>query len=516
MRACWRDDAHEAVPSRGRAVAQRGRRAAPGSTNEHAGQGAGGRRHAAQRQAARRPARREGLCGRDGGERRGGARQGRVGVAGPHAARRHDARDSPDTTCAGDCAPIRRPPCCPSCSSRRSTRRASGSRASRPGADDFLGKPINQAELFARVRSLLRVKSLQDEVKRQAEALKEWNLKLEERVAEQVAQIAEHGPAQALLRAGRRRRDPVGGREIDPRAASSRDLLRVRRPARLHRVHRRGRAGGGRGGAAALSRDDGGADRRIRRDARPLRRRRHPRSSSTIRCRCRTGPKRATRMALRMQEQFDPLRARWSKLGYELDLGIGIAQGYATVGAFGYEGRVDYTAIGSVVNLAARLSDEAGPGEVLIDRRTRAALDDTASVRQPRRARAQGVHPAGDRVSTAVARLSGADRACAGPCALTGRLGHPDSTLRRRPARTGDSTARPSTGILSSNDHAGTDEGCRITSVVPRPPVVPPAARKRMTPSEGIAIAPIRSGRRGAAPNDGPLCCVNRRGGWQT
>ena len=81
-----------------------------------------------------------------------------------------------------------------------------------------------------------------------------------------------------------------------------------------------------------------------------------------------------------MQEQFGPLRARWSKLGYELDLGIGIAQGYATLGAFGYEGRVDYTAIGSVVNLAARLSDEAGPGEVLIDRKTRAALDDAAQV----------------------------------------------------------------------------------------------------------------------------------------
>ena len=71
---------------------------------------------------------------------------------------------------------------------------------------------------------------------------------------------------------------------------------------------------------------------------------------------------------------------RWPKLGYDLDLGIGIAQGYATLGAFGFEGRWDYSAIGSVVNLAARLCDEAQGGQILIDRRTRAALDDAAEV----------------------------------------------------------------------------------------------------------------------------------------
>ena len=85
-------------------------------------------------------------------------------------------------------------------------------------------------------------------------------------------------------------------------------------------------------------------------------------------------------MALAMQERFVPLRARWAKLGYELDLGIGIAQGFATLGAFGYEGRVDYSAIGSVVNLAHRLCNKASAGEVLIDRKIRAALDDTVRV----------------------------------------------------------------------------------------------------------------------------------------
>src|SRR5437773_1274880 len=57
------------------------------------------------------------------------------------------------------------------------------------GADDFISKPINQPELFARVRSLLRIKALQDEVRQQSDALKEWNVRLEERVREQVAEL---------------------------------------------------------------------------------------------------------------------------------------------------------------------------------------------------------------------------------------------------------------------------------------------------------------------------------------
>jgi len=90
--------------------------------------------------------------------------------------------------------------------------------------------------------------------------------------------------------------------------------------------------------------------------------------------------KRAAAMALAMQQRFAPLRDKWSKLGYELALGIGVAHGFATLGAFGFEGRWDYSAIGSVVNLASRLSDEAQSGQILIDRRTRAAVGDAAEV----------------------------------------------------------------------------------------------------------------------------------------
>jgi class 3 adenylate cyclase len=81
-------------------------------------------------------------------------------------------------------------------------------------------------------------------------------------------------------------------------------------------------------------------------------------------------------MALEMQADFVPLAARWRKLGHELGLGIGAARGYATLGAVGYEGRVDYSAIGSVVNLAARLCGEAKGGQTLVDRRAGAALED--------------------------------------------------------------------------------------------------------------------------------------------
>ena len=80
---------------------------------------------------------------------------------------------------------------------------------------------------------------------------------------------------------------------------------------------------------------------------------------------------RAVRMALRDAGARSRRCARgWTKLGYDLDLGIGIAQGYATLGAIGFEGRFDYAAIGAVTNLAARLCGEAKPGQILTNRRT--------------------------------------------------------------------------------------------------------------------------------------------------
>ena len=99
------------------------------------------------------------------------------------------------------------------------------------------------------------------------------------------------------------------------------------------------------------------------------------------------------RMALAMRERVDELVRGWRKRGYELDFGVGIAQGYATIGAIGFEGRWDYGAIGTVTNLAARLCGEAQPGQILVPRRLYGALEDLVEADARRRAGAQGLLP---------------------------------------------------------------------------------------------------------------------------
>ncbi len=85
---------------------------------------------------------------------------------------------------------------------------------------------------------------------------------------------------------------------------------------------------------------------------------------------------RAARMVIEMQREMVELAAGWGKRGYDLQMGAGIAQGFATIGGIGFPGRIDYGAIGNVTNLAARLCGEAKGGEVLLAQRVHAALDD--------------------------------------------------------------------------------------------------------------------------------------------
>ena len=89
---------------------------------------------------------------------------------------------------------------------------------------------------------------------------------------------------------------------------------------------------------------------------------------------------RAVRMVLVMRDRLAELTAKWHKRGFDLGFGAGIAQGYATIGAVGFEGRWDYGAIGNVTNLAARLCGEAKPGQILIAQRVLASVEDLVEV----------------------------------------------------------------------------------------------------------------------------------------
>jgi class 3 adenylate cyclase len=89
---------------------------------------------------------------------------------------------------------------------------------------------------------------------------------------------------------------------------------------------------------------------------------------------------RAIRMVVEMRARLAGLTANWRKRGFDLGFGAGIAQGYATIGAIGFEGRVDYGAIGSVTNLASRLCSEAGHGQALISRRVLSSIEGMAEV----------------------------------------------------------------------------------------------------------------------------------------
>ncbi len=249
------------------------------------------------------------------------------------------------------------------------------------GADDFLTKPVNMAELEARVRSLLRVKMLYQKIQAQADELAEWNTGLESRVKSQVEELDKLGRlkrflspqvADLIISSGDEsvldsHRSQIAALFCDLRGfthfsetAEPEDVIEV-----LQTYHEEmGRL---------IYDHEGTIDHR---------------AGDGIMCifndplPCDEPTLQAVRLAVAMRERMDELLGEWRKMGHELGFGVGLSTGYATLGLVGFEGRYDYCANGSVVNLAARLSDEALDTQILISQRAYTAVDEQVEVEE--------------------------------------------------------------------------------------------------------------------------------------
>jgi adenylate cyclase len=243
------------------------------------------------------------------------------------------------------------------------------------GADDFVTKPFEQAELLARVRSLLRIKRYHDTIEAQAAELAAWNRELEQRVEDQVGALERMGRlrrflspqiAELIVSSGdesflqSHRCDitvvfcDLRGFTSFAETAEPEDVISVLNEyhaALGDLVHRF---------EGTLERFTGDGLMVIFNDPLP----------------CPDAPQRAVRMGIAMRTRMNELTEQWRHRGYQLDFGVGIAQGHATLGRIGFEGRADYSAIGSVTNLAARLCAAASARQILISQRVFAATED--------------------------------------------------------------------------------------------------------------------------------------------
>ena len=247
----------------------------------------------------------------------------------------------------------------------------------RAGADDFVSKPFNQGELRARVASLARVKRYQDLINQQAEELKRWNAELESRVDAQLEELERANRLRRFLSPqlvdlvidsgsesflnGHRREVVVvfcdlRGFTSFAEASEPEEVMGV-----LHEYHDAvGKLIFAYEGT--LERFSGDGLMVFFNDPLPID----------------DAPERALRMCVAVRDRVRVLAEGWRRRGHELALGIGIAQGFATLGRIGFEGRFDYAAIGSVTNLAARLCDAAGPWQVLASQRVFHAAEPVA------------------------------------------------------------------------------------------------------------------------------------------
>ena len=237
-------------------------------------------------------------------------------------------------------------------------------RAIEAGADDFVTKPFEQAELLARVRSLVRVKRYHDTIERQAAELADWNRELEAKVAAQVSELERVGRLRRFLSpqvAGlvvesgndaflQSHRSEITAVYCDLRGFTS--FAETAEPEEVISVLREYHEALG----DLVFRFEGTLE--------------HFAGDGLLvffndPIPCPDAPERAVRMAVAMRGRVAELAEGWRSRGHELGFGVGIAQGYATLGRVGFEGRYDYAAIGTVTNVSARLSAVAQAGQIL-------------------------------------------------------------------------------------------------------------------------------------------------------
>jgi class 3 adenylate cyclase len=249
------------------------------------------------------------------------------------------------------------------------------------GGDEYLTKPVDQPALVARVKSMLRIKSLHDTVEALAAERAEWNKTLERRVEEQVGQLERLERLKRFFSPQLAELIVAGGAD-DPLKTHRREVTVVfldlrgftafaetAEPEEVMGVLREYHAEMGK-----LILDHEGTLERFTGDGMMI--------FFNDPVLVPDPSERAIRMALAMRESVQRLVTVWQKRGYELGLGVGIAQGYATIGAIGFEGRWDYGAIGTVTNLAARLCGEAKGGQILVHQRVATTIEDLAELEE--------------------------------------------------------------------------------------------------------------------------------------